>query len=242
MYDYRTISTVKQAFRYRGICYAKLSGSNATYDKVAWYVRNSNIKYLYINAHGGFQLDEDNPSSLRTYVFLGDDPVVSIKRSDYPDPNTAPSWCKDLGYLEWGVRSFASMGFNYLEFAYFDCCYSGRLEINNHNELVQGQHDPEGLLYTPHSDMSFALGMGEESRSRFYQGWFDLNPCKFWPYEYENQKWGQLEWSKLGDGEDLYSAIYEVIGAQTDFGPNAPANCYRLRGQGYLTDLVLSSW
>jgi hypothetical protein len=126
LYDYRTISTVKQAFRYRGICYAKLSGSNAAYDKVAWYARNNNIKYLYINAHGGYLLDEDDPSTLRTYVFLGDDPVISIKRSDYSNPDAAPPWCKNLG-LEGAVNSFAMMGFTSLEFAYFDCCYSGRL-------------------------------------------------------------------------------------------------------------------
>jgi hypothetical protein len=108
--------------------------------------------------------------------------------------------------------------------------------------LVQSQSEPEGLLYAPQSDMSFALGLGDESKSRFYQGWFDKNPCKYWPFETEYQKWTQLEWSKLGDGEDLYSTLYEVIGEQTDFVPNAPANCYRLRGQGYLLDIVLSSW
>jgi hypothetical protein len=94
--DFQTIWTVQHAFKSRGIIYAKLSGKNAAYDKVSWYASNKNIKYLYLGCtHGYYKPDEDEP--LRTTVYLyPNETVVSIKRSDYIDPNNAPSWCVEL--------------------------------------------------------------------------------------------------------------------------------------------------
>jgi hypothetical protein len=239
--DFKTIDRVQAAFESRGIGYAKLTLGRATYDNVAWYARNRNIRYLYIDAHGNRWLEEGDP--LRTVVYLSDGAVVSIKRSDYADPNNAPPWCQGLGwYDEENRKSFATMGFDSLEFAYFDCCYSGRLRINSENQLVECSPGQQGLLEVPHSDMSFALGMGETSISRFYQGWHDENFIRTWPFETNYQKWTQLEWQKLGEGEDLYSALYDVIMQQTDFGPDDPVNNYRLKGQGDMMEVQLIGW
>lgn len=133
------------------------------------------------------------------------------------------------------------MGFNALEFVYFDSCYSGRLKINADNELVEGQSGQIGVFDGPHSDMSLALGMGEPSISRFYQGWFDDVPIGLWLLENEYQRWTRLEWEELGDGEYLYWALMHVIEQQTDFGPYAPVNNYRLKGQGSIFEIRLSN-
>jgi hypothetical protein len=61
-----------------------------------------------------------------------------------------------------------------------------------------------------------------------------------WSFETECQKWTRLEWEKLGEGEDLYSALYDVIGQQTDFSPGAPVNNYRLKGQGFFDEIELN--
>jgi hypothetical protein len=133
------------------------------------------------------------------------------------------------------------MGFYALEFAYFDACYSGILYINANNQLVEGQPGQQGLSDIPHSDMSLALGMSEPSRSRFYQGWWGLVPSRLWPFESEYQKWTRLEWTRLGEGDNLYEALFYVINQQTEFGPYDPVNNYRLKGQGWLTDIELNN-
>jgi hypothetical protein len=43
----------------------------------------------------------------------------------------------------------------------------------------------------------------------------------------------------LGEGEDLFSALYDVIMEQTDFGPDAPVYNYRLKGMGDLMEVQL---
>jgi len=130
-----------------------------------------------------------------------------------------------------------AMGFCPLEFAYFDCCYSSRLKMNASNQLVEGQADQIGIFDGPHSDMSLALGMGETSVSRAYQGWYDKSWFSLLGTEY--QRWARLEWEALGNGDDLYQALNYVISQQTDFGPDAPVNNYRLKGQGSLMDIEL---
>lgn len=136
------------------------------------------------------------------------------------------------------------MGFTGLEFAYFDCCYSGHLKINANNQLVEGQSGQIGIFDGPHSDISLALGMGETSVSRAYQGWYGEVPTRLQLplLETEYQKWTRLEWDELGDGEYLYWALMHVIGEQTEFGPDAPVNNYRLKGQGSLFDIQLSNY
>jgi len=239
--DFRQIAQVQQAFLANGINYRKLSRKFATSDNVAWYAANKNIKYMYIDSHGEYRIG----GTFRTVVQLYDGYAVSMKQSDFA-PGGAPSWCQSLGsYWETRAKSFVTMGFNYLEFAYFDCCYSGRLKINAYNQLVEGQPGQVGVVFDgPHSDMSLALGIGNSGRSRVYQGWYDAVPIGMpppWP-EDEYQKWTRLEWEYLGDGYDLYWALWYVIWEQTDFSPGAPVNNYRLKGQGLLTDIELNRW
>jgi hypothetical protein len=135
------------------------------------------------------------------------------------------------------------MGFDDLEFVYSNTCYGGRLKINASNQLVVGQPGQSGVFDLPHSDMSYALGMADTSRDCAFQGWYDkawfaLNGAS--PFS----KWTLDEWSELSEGVvggDLYTAIQYAISRQTEFDdPNAPVNKYRLRGQGYLTDIKLN--
>jgi len=240
--DFRSIWAVQDAFKSRGIKYKRLGGNSANYDMIAWYAATNPIKYMYVDAHGNYQLVQNGV--LRTVVKLHDTVAVSIKQSDFA-PGQAPSWCQKLeGSLETTTKSFFSMGFTALEFAYFDCCYSGHLKINASNQLVEGQAGQIGVFDGPHSDISLALGMGETSVSRAYQGWYDEVPTRLQLplLETEYQKWTRLEWEELGDGEYLYWALMHVIGEQTEFGPDAPVNNYRLKGQGSLMDIELSSW
>jgi hypothetical protein len=136
------------------------------------------------------------------------------------------------------------MGFNSLEFAYFDTCHSGRLKLNAIGLLAEGQPGQIGLFDGPHSDMSLALGMDDISESRVYQGWYGENLSDFppvWPFETEYQKWSRYQWESLGAGNNLEQAIMETINQQTEFGDEDPVNNYRLKGQGLLTDIRLSS-
>ena len=101
----------------------------------------------------------------------------------------------------------------------------------------------KNLFDGPHSDMSLALGIGETSVSRTYQGWYSKSPMNFWwtiwgPTEY--QKWTRLEWEELANGESLYDALMYVISQQTEFGIDDPVNNYRSKGQGNLADIRLS--
>jgi hypothetical protein len=254
LFDHRTISAIKKAFKNRGIKYETLSGWFANHDLIALYAVTNPIKYMYIGAHGGdgkilipetgsyyYEFDR---GIRRTWVELSDGRCVSIKISD----DGAPPWCQHLGYWEDRSKSFASMGFTTLEFAYFDSCHSGRLKIDSHDQLIEGQTGQQGLFDVPHSDMSFALGMRESSRDRFYQGWWnEPNVGMPWPFEEdEYRKWTQLEWEKLGEGDSLYDALTYVIDQyflnhQTEYeDPNAPVNNYRIKGQGHIWELFLS--
>ena len=132
------------------------------------------------------------------------------------------------------------MNFNALEFAYFDCCYSGKLKINEYNQLVHGRPGQIGLFDELYSDMSFALGIDNPGKSRVYQGWYGNVPIRIWPIETQYQKWTRLEWESLGNGYNLIQAITDTIYEQTDFGPDAPLNNYRLKGHGFLTDIKLN--
>jgi len=235
--NFMPVWAVQDAFKDRGIKYKKLGGRSANYDNIAWYAITNPIKYMYILAHGKYQLVKNGV--LRTCVKLSDGIAVSMKKSDFIDPNSAPSWCQKLeGNLEKTTKSFLSMGFDTLEFVYSDACYSGRLKINASNQLVEGQPGQIGIFDGPHSDISLALGMGETSVSRAYQGWYDKSWFSLLGTEY--QRWTQLEWEELGDGESLYWALMHVIGEQTEFGPDAPVNNYRLKGQGSFFDIELS--
>jgi hypothetical protein len=236
--DFVSTWRIQKAFKDRGIKYKKLAGKSATYDGILAEALFENIKYMYILAHGNYQTGEDGV--LRTFVQLYDGPVVSMKQSDFL-PGQAPSWCEKLeGNLEYTIRSFLAMGFDSLEFVYFNTCYGGRLKINANNELIEGQPGQIGLFDGPHSDMSLALGMGEPSKTRIYQSWYDDASVSLFENDFQN--WTQAEWEYLGDGESLYWAIMHAIDGQTEFDdPNAPVNTYRLKGQGLLTDIILNN-
>ena len=135
------------------------------------------------------------------------------------------------------------MGFNSLEFAYFDTCHSGRLKINAIGLLTVGQPGQIGLFDGPHSDMSLALGMDDTSESRVYKGWYNKTESKLqvWPLETAHQKWSRYQWESLGEGNNLSQAIVDTINQQTEFGDEDPVNNYRLKGQGFITDIRLSS-
>ena len=241
--DYRLISEVQKAFKNRGVIYEKLWGRSATYSNIAfcgWV--GINIKYMFIDAHGHYRLQKilDDTWVLRTVIQLYDGPVVSMKRSDFTDPNKVPSWCQDLEIWEDHTKSFYSMGFTTLEFVYSNACWGGHLKINANNQLVEGQPGQIGIFDGPHSDMSLALGMGETSKSRVYQGWFGEVWTNFlWQNDYS--QFSQDIWKTLGQGDNLVQAITYAISQQTEFDdPNAPVNTYRLKGQGFLTDIRLS--
>jgi len=117
---------------------------------------------------------------------------------------------------------------------------TGHLKINANDQLVEGQPGQVGLFDLPDSDMSLALGMGETSKSRVYQGWFGEVWTNFlWQNDYS--QFSQDIWKTLGQGDNLAQAITYAISQQTEFDdPNAPVNTYRLKGQGFFTDIRLS--
>ena len=242
--DYRTINEVKKAFKNKGIIYEELFGQYATYDNIAWYGWHGvNIKYIYLAAHGSYFF-EIIPGYYvpRTWVSLYDYDTVSMKKSDFVNPADAPPWCENLWYWENQTRSFLKMRFNTLEFVYFNTCYGARLKILD-NTLTVGERGEVYDFDAPQSDMSLALGISESSRTRFYQSWYDkssVNPFLLWDENY--QQWNRDEWQFLGEGENLYWAIFYTIQRQTHFGPLDPANNYTLRGQGSLMDIVLRNW
>ena len=84
--DFRTIWAVQKAFKDRGVKYKRLGGQSANYDNITWYAGTNPVKYIYIGAHGGYALG----GVLRTYVVLSDGRAVSVKRTDFIDPNNAP--------------------------------------------------------------------------------------------------------------------------------------------------------
>jgi hypothetical protein len=242
--DFRTIWAVQTAFKNRGIKYKKLRG--ASYYIIALYAATNPIKYMYIDAHGGYGkiIDPDtgvpyyefDRGILRTWAQLSDGRCFSMKHSD---PGV-PAWCKHLGFWENRSKSFASMGFCTLEFVYSDGCYGGHLTISN-NDLVEGQPGQIGQVYdAPVSDMSIALGMHEPGESRIYHGWYNESISSF-PFRTDYQKWSQDVWEGLGEGDSLYDAILYAINQQENlWDPNAPVNAYRLQGQGFVWDIFLS--
>jgi len=240
---------VQTAFKNRGIKYKKLRGNSASYGNLAFYAATNPIKYIYVLAHGGYGRDSDGENyfggELRTWVGLSDGMVVSIKESDFTNPNDVPPWCGNLGWY-WEdpnspkrAKSFYSMGFNTLEFVYLDSCYGGRLMINDDGELVEGQPGQLGQVYDePVSDMSLALGMHEPTRDRFYFGWYDESTFSVWTTDY--QDWTEDIWERLGDEDNLQLAITYAINQQTNLSdPNNPANAYRLKGNGFPWEVFL---
>jgi hypothetical protein len=97
--------------------------------------------------------------------------------------------------------------------------------------LVEGQTRQIGIFDGPYSDIGLALGMGETSISRVYQGWYSMYYSRLWPWSTEYH-----EWTQLGEGDNLDDALIYAIN-HTDWIPNGPHDNFRLMGQGDLTDL-----
>lgn len=227
--DYGVIQAVRGAFGTRSVPYRYLKGSQASYEVLAWFGANRNIKYIYYCDHGGYTTDE----ILRTKIKLSDGIAYSVKQSDFA-PGQAPSWCEKLpGNLETTANSIWQIGFNQgqLKFVHFDCCFTGRLKLSG-GTLMEGESGQQGLFDLPHSDMSWALGMSS-SWTQVFQGWWGEVPKS------ETSKFNHFaihEWSKLEEGDSLYTALMYAIN-ETDWIPDGPHDNYRLKGQGDLTDL-----
>ncbi|OHB49727.1 MAG: hypothetical protein A2Y10_06095 [Planctomycetes bacterium GWF2_41_51] len=238
-----SIYQVERAFKQIGIKYTRLGFIYASSPNIAAFGWTCPIRYIYFLGHGGYQYNE-NGGVVRTRVKLVDGISVSVKESDFDLGGYPPSWCEPLEpRLEHSlVWSWATMGFQWLELAYFDGCYTGRLKINTNNQLVVGQPGQIGVFDGPHSDMSYALGMASTNRDCVYHGWYDKATVSFWTSTDFN-KWTQDVWSKLSIGVlggDIYTAIQYAISRQTSFvDPKAPVNTYRLKGHGLITEVGL---
>ena len=230
---------VQDAFKQAGVKYKKLGSWSATFKNIKQLAENRPIRYIYFDGHGWHHLENDD-ANLRTCVKLWDGWTVSVKQSDFP-PGQAPPWCQKLGgNRENTTKSFFKMGFNDLEFVYFNCCNGGKLKINANDQLVIGQEGKYGVLDGPYSDMSLALGMhiSNPDKNRVYQSWFDNvstgDVSKF-------NKWGKDQWGKLGEGETLGVAISYAYGRSSEDGETGrdPREDYRLKGRGDPTVVIL---
>jgi hypothetical protein len=229
------IIAVRKAFIDRGIKSQILGPKSATSKKIYFYVLYNPIKYMYVLAHGGYKLGD----VLRTFVVLSDGRAVSVKKSDFTSPYDVPAWCKDMNSWETKVNSFVKMGLKSekIKFAYFDSCESGRLVVNEHNQLIEGKRMQIGFPATEelYSDMSWALGIHESIfESHAYEGWYEKVPVGNPPTKPETdyQQWTRDMWERLGAGDTLAQALFFTAGRQTNWtDPNAPVNTYRMKAQ-----------
>ncbi len=236
--NYGVIETVKDAFKSRNVPYHYLKGSQASYASLAWFGANRNIDYIYFCGHGGYGRDPDTGEyyfgTIRSEIKLSDGRAVSVKQSDFP-PGQAPSWCEKLsGNWENTVHSMYQIGFTQgeLKFVFFDACFTGRLKLTGDSRLVEGPPGQQGLFALPHSDMSWALKM-VSGETQVFQGWWGERPGGFTS---KFNKFCVHEWTKLKEGAHLYDALVYAIN-ETDWIPNGPHDNYRLKGQGYFTEL-----
>ena len=246
-FNYRVISTVENALRDKGIKMVILGGRLATAANVAKYA--SQLEYLYVNSHGMFALDS---GICRTHVVLADGDCGSMKVSDFP-AGQAPTWLEALSPIEErNFNTFYSMGFQHMKFAFNDACYGGRLKISSRGYLITGGSGQQGLFDVTHNDMSLAFCPNRPNDTFIYQGWYDESISKInlpiplilfdtiWINETSFQKFTRVEWESLGNGKNLYDALFDTINEQTEFGSDDAVNNYRIKGQGILTDMRLT--
>lgn len=231
---------VENVFEDNGVpCYTLKKGQ-ATSSNISWFIQNRNIEYLYLSGDGHYHIED----VLRTVVELEDGPCFSVKLSDYANPESAPSWIKKLpGNYEKTGKSFAMLGFQEilsLKFAYFDCCHSGKLKINDSGNLVEGQPGFNGLLDAPYSDISWALGICGTYESQYFQGWYDECPARLIP----PSTFGEFtidEFSEFDNGDNLFEALNYAID-ESNIDPRTlenPMEHFRLKGIGYMTDIKI---
>jgi hypothetical protein len=230
--DYGVIQAVKGAFDAHGVPYDYLKGSDASYKVLAWYGANRNIEYIYYCDHGGYGKDPDTGEyyfgTIRSEIMLSDGRAVSVKQSDFPPGQAPPPWCTKLsGNWENTVHSMYRIGFpqGQLKFVHFDCCWTGHLKLTSDDRLIEGPGGSEGLLAYYHNDMSWALNM-KSGETQIYQGWWneaikgEATPYNTFAYH---------EWTKLGEGKNLWDALTYAISHTTD---PAPRENLRFMGQG----------
>jgi hypothetical protein len=140
-------------------------------------------------------------------------------------------------------KTFATLGFQQtlsLKFAYFDCCYSGRLKINGNSNLIEGQSGFNGILDAPYSDVSWSLGICGAYKSQFFQGWYDectarlLPPSTFGEFTID-------EFTEFDNGGNLLNALNYAI-EESNIDPRTlenPMEHFRLKGVGYMTDIKI---
>jgi hypothetical protein len=214
------IAAVRETFKSRHIPYAEKS----SYKKMAEYAEKYNINYIYYNGHG----DYNNAGINRASFEIDDGEIYSFNPSG-------------------GNFDLYNLGFHDITFAYFDCCYTGRLVYNGDN-LVEDAPDYPPDLGKKHNDMSKALRM-DIGGSHFFQGWYGdkptgminykkLGPTVKNPYNY----FSLYEWQKLREGDNLQHsldwAIQEIQHQQLLYYEDA-MNDLRVRGQGNMWEVKI---
>ena len=224
---------VTDALTAKGIKYKELLRERATWENVAKYGRYGNIKYVYLMAHGDYTFEKVYPDIYRTWTMLYDGPVLSCKQSDFV---TAPGWCKPLPDKIESRNTWASMGFDKLEFFYNASCHGGLLTIDAAGQLVLGDPGQRGLFLDEEhlSDMTCALNLQDTSKARCYHGWFDRGQAGVGS---PHSNWGGILWWWLGEGNTLGDALNVAIQERLD---NTALNNFRLKGQGLITNIRLS--
>jgi hypothetical protein len=220
------IAEVKETFRKRHIPFAELGCVGSSYKKIDEYAKNGNINYIYYTGDGNYI----NGEVYRTRVEIDDGDLYSFKPSNVR-----------------GGFDLSLMRFRNIKFAFFDCCYTGRLVYNANNELVEGVHDQDTHFEIQRSDMSSALRMyGEEAH--VFQGWWGKRPTGMLnykagpttknPYHY----FCLYEWRKLGEeGASLRDALNYAVTEVQKLPVYSEDVLYdfRLRGNGTLEEVTI---
>jgi hypothetical protein len=226
------IDQVKATYDSGSIQSYPLKDSQATSVNLGWCAQNRQIQFIYYDGHGQYKFPSAHGDQYRTAILLSDGICFSVRRSDYPNPSQAPSWCPAMAEIyERGTNvSFAQMGWNSLKFAFFDCCWAGKNIIQG-GVITPGPSENSGGIPNSYTnDMYWALNL-QSGELGFYQSW-DCNEqkgplstySKFVRNEYE--QWAQLR--------SLYFAILDSINKSTPDPADyeEPAERYRLYGHG----------
>jgi hypothetical protein len=99
------------------------------------------------------------------------------------------------------------------------------LKLTGDDRLIEGPEGSEGFLAYYHNDMSWALNM-KCGETRVYQGWWgEAEKGEATPYN----TFAYHEWTKLGEGYNLWDALDYAIKHTTD---PEPRENLRFMGQG----------
>jgi hypothetical protein len=229
------IEAVKETFKSRNIPYKSLGCWGSSAENIAKYAdaNKYNINYIYYTGDGNYiYIDASGNDSYRTYVEIDDGYLYSFKPS-----------CVRGGF------DLYNMGFKNITFAFFDCCYTGRLVCDDDN-LVEDDPGYPPDTEKKHNDMSKALRM-DIGGSHFFQGWYGDKPAGMINYKKlgKNVKnpynyFSLYEFGKLKEGDNLQHAlewaIQEVMKTSNGvlYGEDA-MNDLRIRGQGNMWEVKI---